>query len=133
MHVIMFRICACTAYHSANVFLPLRATQTDVQSSLRSMKTHLENVTMPTIRRNEIATTDADHIVFDAISGSRSGIVFTEEAREMITTWDIEAFERALLLAQMSTLASQFVYVVCQLIPIALAIRVFQDQHTLSQ
>lgn len=122
---VIFAACSLL-YRPANVFLPARATAFQVQTSLEAM-TDAVNISSAFQLRKSIVSSDADDIVFDAISGSRSGRVSTLHMQNCLKTWTIEDFESCLLQAQCSVLVAQMSLVIGKCIGVALIFRIVCD------
>ena len=120
------------AYRPANVFLPARASTVEVHVGIDALCNRLHNSSLPTIRRSQVVTNDAEDIVFDALSGSRSGIVSTDHSTDRLRAYraNPQTFDRDLRKAQTSVLAAQLSYVLCQCTAVAVVCRVLLDVTT---
>lgn len=119
----------CVAYRPANVFLKQRATDTDISKSVSCLGKRIGDTSLYSVKRGDVVTSDADDIVFDALSGSRYGIVNAKKANMLLTTWqnDRGKFQRALLRAHASVLLSQTVYFILQVSAMWLVVRIVSD------
>ena len=125
----MWIVLLSCAYRPANVLLPARATREDVTQSIVKFTSRVEDSTAEYIFRRDLVTTSGDDIVFDALSGSRSGRVPRPRAVELLHMYaaDEGAFDKGLLQAQMTVVLSQTMYLLCQLVGVAVVFRIILD------
>ena len=120
---------ALISYRPANVMLKQRASTEDITDSINTIHAKVCKTNTYYIKRNDIVVTDADDIVFDALSGSRFGTIKTKPASLALQKWknDKSCFERALLRAQMSVIVSQALYISLQVGAFLLIVRIYND------
>jgi hypothetical protein len=120
---------ALITYRPANLMLKHRASTEDVVNSLNTIHSKVLKTNTYYVKRNELVVTDADDIVFDALSGSRFGTIKTKPASLALKKWkkDQSCFERALLRAQMSVIVSQALYISLQVGAFLLILRIYND------
>ena len=123
----------CT-YRSANIFLPLKGNVKQIKESILRIENTIANSTASVILRNDVCCNDADNIVFDALSGSRSGRINKHKIITVFDEWknvnnevSIHSFERSLLMSQITVFFLQSLYVCLQLTGFFLILRILLD------
>lgn len=120
------------AYRPANLGLASTVTRHDIRQSVQSMIPLIANTSNATTRlhRTSLVSTVADDIVFDALSGSRSGTVLRASAAEQLQKWndtELDGFDTTLLRAQVYVFACQTLYVLAQSVAVLFVARVVYD------
>ena len=121
-----------TSYRSANIFTNIQTNSHQIRQSI--LKFSNTTLSGDFIKRKDIVESVSDDIVFDAISGSRSGIVKSKDFYELVNNWgkkeDLNDFSKKLRLAQTSVIISQTIYVLLQLTGLYLVLKVINDYFT---
>jgi hypothetical protein len=117
------------SYHSANVFTNIQTNSHQIRQSI--LKFSNTTLSGDFIKRKDIVESVSDDIVFDAISGSRSGIVKSEDFYELVNNWekkeDLNDFSKKLRMAQTSVIISQTIYILLQFTGLYVVLKVFSD------